>query len=209
MSLDIKEILKELSKTRPLFQNETDLQFFIALALKEKGYEIRLEYYSGKENNKRKYVDLVAVKNNECYIFEFKYKTKKEEITISNERFELFDHQSKGLGSYLVLKDLERTEKHMNQKFLNLKVTKGYVIFLTNDKSYKKGLRNNHLCYNYALTDNKIFIKNEPLEFNIPSNKTKAETSVKDFEEVKFKNTYQIKWETYSKYLDMLIFEIK
>ena len=209
MSLNIREILKELSKTRPLFQNETDLQFFIALALKEKGYEIRLEYYSGKENNKRKYVDLVVVKNNECYIFEFKYKTKKEEIIISNEKFELFDQQAIDLGSYLVLKDVERTEKHMNQKFLNVEVTKGYVIFLTNDKNYKKGFKENSLCYNYALTDNKIFIKNQPLEFIIPSNKTKEETCVKNLKEIKFKNTYQIKWETYSNYLDMLIFEIK
>ena len=112
MNLDVDNILKELSKRRSLFHNEKDFQFEFALLMQQLGYKTRLETYVGKENGKRKYIDLVVIdeEKQECYLFEFKYKTKNKKLIINNEAYDLFNHETRDLGSYAFLKDVERIE---------------------------------------------------------------------------------------------------
>ena len=206
----INELLKELSEFRPLFHNELDFQFHFAWLLKEKGYVIRPEYYIGSENGIRKYIDLVAIDEEEniCYLFEFKYKTKNVREIINNEIYDLFNQGARDLGSYAVLKDVQRLESQINNNICGVKVKNGYVIFLTNDEGYKKGFKKGSLCHNYGLQDNVTLLANNPIEFILPKGKNKKDTCVRCLEEIVLKNDYLIKWDKYSKYLNMLIIEI-
>ena len=180
MNLDVKNILKELSAKRPLFHNEKDFQIEFALALQSIGFKIRLETYVGKENGKRKYIDLVAIdeETKECYLFEFKYKTINKKEVINDELYDFFNHGARDLGSYAFLKDVERIENQLNKSILGYKVKEGYAIFLTNDLGYLKGFKLNSLCYNYGLENNKIFKSNNPIKFLVPNQKEKNDTCV-------------------------------
>ena len=205
MSLNILETIKELSSRRPLFHNEADFQFYFAWLLKEKGYEIRLEHYAGKENNKRTYIDLVAIKEKKCYLFEFKYKTDEITVEINNEKYEFFNHGARDLGSIAVLTDVNRLEKYMGKTIYGAQVIEGFSIFLTNDLKYLNGFKSGSLCYNYGLNDGKVFNSNEIIKFIPAENKTKEDTCVKHISEISFINTHIIKWKDYSPYLKMLI----
>jgi len=210
MKLDVSEILKELSIKRPLFHNEKDFQFEFSLLMQQLGFKIRLETSVCKENGKRKYIDLVAFdeEKQECYLFEFKYKTIDKKITIDGEMYDLFNHGARDLGSYAFLKDVERIEKLINKTIFGYKVKEGYAIFLTNDFGYTRGFKQNSLCYNYGLEEGKLFKSNNTIKFLIPNDKEKEDTCVFKLDEIKFKNEYEVKWEEYSKYLKGLIFKI-
>lgn len=209
--MNIANILIELSKRRPLFHNEKDFQFEFALLLQQLGYKIRLETYVGKENGKRKYIDLVAIneETQECYLFEFKYKTISKEVTINNEMYDLFNHGARDLGSYAFLKDVERIEKLVDKTIFGYKVKEGYAIFLTNDFGYLKGFKQNSLSYNYGLEEGKSFKANNTVKFLIPNEIEKKDTWVSYLNEITLKNEYKINWKDYSKYLKMLIYRIE
>lgn len=208
--MKINELLKELSEFRPLFHNELDFQFHFAWLLKEKGYVIRPEHYIGSENGIRKYIDLVAIdeEKNICYLFEFKYKTRNVREVINNEIYDLFNQGARDLGSYAVLKDVQRLEGQINNNICGVKVKRGYVIFLTNDEGYKNGFKKGSLCHNYGLQDNVTLLANNPIKFILPKGKNKEDTCVRYLEEIVLKKEYLIKWDKYSKYLNMLIIEI-
>lgn len=154
----IEYVLKELSKVRPLFHNERDFQFEIALIIKEMyDVELRLEYYvsDNKKNEESKYVDnrqyldllvfeknkKVQNKNRKCIIIELKYKTKEwKNDENSDEQYNLKNQGAKDYGSYYIYRDLKRIEEWCkNYKDNNLKnydILNGYVVFLTNDDGY-------------------------------------------------------------------------
>lgn len=208
--LEIGLLLNKLSKKRELFHNEKDFQFYFTLELIEERYEIRLEKYVGQNNGKRKYIDLEAYdkKEDQWYLFEFKYKTKEEIININNEKYELFEQGARDLGCYAFLNDVSRLEEQVKKYKEENKKIKAYAIFLTNDERYLNGFKSNCLCVNYGLKDKKVF-KKGVIDFIIPDGKTKDGTCVKDLDEITLLNDYDIKWNDYSNYLKELILEIK
>ncbi|MBQ9731363.1 MAG: hypothetical protein IJV94_04605 [Bacilli bacterium] len=210
MYINIMNILEQLSIKRPLFHNEKDFQFEFALLLNQLGYKTRLETYIGKENGKRKYIDLVAIdeEKQECYLFEFKYKTLDKQVIIDNEIYDLFNHAARDLGSYAFLKDVQRIENLINKTIFSYKVKEGYAILLTNDLGYLKGFKQNSLCYNYGLEDGKLFESNNAIKFLVPNDKEKKDTSISHLDEIIFINEYKIVWEDYSKYLKLLLIRI-
>ena len=131
----IKITLLELSKTRPIFHSEADFQFALALKLKEKDFDIRLEkpYLL---NNKKLRLDIeIHNKKFEKYAIELKYKTKKLLTDYNNEEFNLKSHYAQNDGAFLFWKDVYRINQLIkNDKQLNFK--SGFVIFLTNDNRY-------------------------------------------------------------------------
>lgn len=211
MNLDIEKVLKVVSINRPLFHNEKDFQFEFAVSIQQLGYKTRLETYVGKENGKRKYIDLVAIdeKKQECYIFEFKYKIINKKVIINKEVYDLFNHGARDLGSYAFLKDVERIEKLIGKSIFGYKVKEGYAIFLTNDLGYTRGFMHNSLCYNYGLEEGKVFKSNSTINFLIPKDKEKRDTCVSHLGEITFKNEYKINWKDYSEHLKMLTLRIE
>ena len=109
LTLDIHEIIRQLSIWRPIFHSEADFQFSLAWLIKKKypECEIRLEF-----------------------VPEFKcIKTINEEIYVLKE------HGAKDQGCYNYLKDIMRIEefKDKTSKFIE-----GYTIKITSEMSYLK-----------------------------------------------------------------------
>jgi hypothetical protein len=125
----VKSAILNLSKRRPVFHSEADLQHEFAWELAStKGVSIRLEVPISNVGE----VDLLVP--NPATVIEFKYKTSGNVIHVSEEVFALKQHGAQPLGRYDVLKDLWRVEKS------NLG---GYVLFITNDPSYWSQCRGN------------------------------------------------------------------
>lgn len=205
MAFDIRRFIKDLLEKRRVFHNERDFQIAFCFELLNKGYMARPEFYFEEENGRRKYLDLVAIIDGECIAFEFKYKTKecdcepdRDYITIKGEKYKLFEQGARDEGVYAVLSDVCRLERVIkkNTEFLDKKITKGYVVFLTNDKGYEGGFtKENCLYFNYGLKDKKTF-DTKKITFNIPKGKTKQDTNAKNKEELQLNKGFDVHWES-------------
>lgn len=125
----VTSVILNLSKRRPVFHSEADLQHAFAWELASTNCaSIRLEVPLPDVGE----VDLLIPAP--ATVIEFKYKTAGKHIVISEENFALKQHGAQPLGRYDVLKDLWRVEK------TNLG---GFVLFVTNDASYWAPCRGN------------------------------------------------------------------
>jgi hypothetical protein len=133
--LDIDLILRELAGERPAFHSEADFQHALAWRIHSKlpETEIRLEVPMALPGGERRlHVDVLV--DGTCAI-ELKYKTRKSEYAVGEERFVLRNHGAQDFGRYDFLKDIERLERVV----LEGPCTVGYAIMLTNDDYYWKG----------------------------------------------------------------------
>ena len=137
------DVIRELSKRRPVFYSEADFQFELAWELKVKldqvpgNFQIRLEYpviIAGR----RSYVDIVVINGDELIPVELKYKTRKSQYEIKNEpRFDLKQQSAQDISRYLFWKDVYRVESLASTLIDGRKRWgKGFAIFLTNDASF-------------------------------------------------------------------------
>ena len=132
MKEKLLEIINKLSSLYPIFSNEADFQFALGWEIQKKfpDWKVRFEH---KPSNldKRIFVDL-WITGDQIYAIELKYKTRKLDVKIKGELFNLLDHSAQDLGRYDFLKDVERLESivktHDN--------VKGYSIILSNDSVY-------------------------------------------------------------------------
>jgi len=132
---DIGTILTELARERPVFHSEADFQHALAWKIHEKLPEakIRLEVPMAMPGGKRRlHVDVLV--GDICAI-ELKYKTKRSQYALGEERFDLQNHGAQDFGRYDYLKDIERLEGLISEGFCPF----GYAIMLTNDDYYWKG----------------------------------------------------------------------
>ncbi len=135
--IEIADVLKELSKKRPIFHSEADFQHALAWAIREKysGLNIRLEKKVILNNEESYYVDIFAFNDNKTVaIIELKYKTKSLNATVNCENFNLKNQGAQDHGRYDFIKDISRLEKALEIYSDGV----GFAIFLTNDKSYWK-----------------------------------------------------------------------
>lgn len=142
---DIFKVLEMLwKKERKVFHGEIDFQFELMNAIKE--YYNTCIVRAGhpfKINGRRKYVDILITdeNNKKGIIVELKYKTenkKNNKIKINSETYILGNQGAKDDSSYYILKDIEKIEKIIDNKNndYGIHIIKGYVIFITNDKTY-------------------------------------------------------------------------
>jgi hypothetical protein len=131
---DVSNVIKKLSEKRPLFHNERDFQFELALMIKDMyECEIRLEYfYKTDVNGKRCYIDLIAYDDNYCIAFELKYKTKKFKGEAGSENYDLKEQSAQDHGCVYVLSDLKRLEALVNDNNPTINKNTSYNIhFIT------------------------------------------------------------------------------
>lgn len=138
--MDIKKVLDELAKRRPVFHSEADCQFELAWEIKSTydDASIRLEYpyrllgLGNDPTRNDKYLDLIVKIDSSKFLIELKYLTRQAEISVKDEKFLLRTH-AQNLRSYDVLRDLERLERACA-----IEACLGYVVVLSNDKYYKQ-----------------------------------------------------------------------
>lgn len=191
---DIENIISKLQNKRPVFVSEADLQFEMALIIKDEfpNAKIRLEYCPSFNPNM--HIDILVIIDNKWIPIEIKYKTKGGKNCskqIENEIFNLKNHGAKDVNSYLYLKDIHRIEdiQEHESKFFQ----KGYTVFITNDLTYmKKPTKKNCYYREFSLEDG--IIKSGVLKWD---SKASDGTKKNCEDPIKLKGKYPIKWKLY------------
>ena len=171
-----KNVLNQLSLSRPIFHNEQDFQFELAMKLRDfiSDSNIRLEYCNScGDDEKRQYIDILIINKEwqEGIAIELKYKTKAcnnkkknsfLKLKDSKEKFYLKEQGAKDFGCYYIYKDIKRLEDIIGKKINgDITIVKSFVIFLTNDEKYKDNAMSG-IFKNYSLnpdTDNNVIVE--------------------------------------------------
>lgn len=126
----VQSFLKSLADERRVFCSEMDFQIHFAWLMKERGFDLSLEYDPGcfKANAS---LDIMIWKPEQVAI-ELKYKTALFEAENSGHSVRLKNHGAQDIGRYDFFKDVSRVE----QIVATGKADKGFVVFLTNDRGY-------------------------------------------------------------------------
>lgn len=164
-----------------VFSNERDLQLHLSCELKNKGYNVKVEYFVPRQAFDilppllpNKYVwdndmklDIVVKVEEEFYIIELKYKTRSIMAQIDRfGEFPVMDFQrqnslnvqivknqgAQNFARYDFWKDVRRIELSQ-ARFKN--VNGGLAIFVTNDTSYLRAPNANAKCVKFSMEDNK------------------------------------------------------
>lgn len=132
----VEQLIRMLSKERPVFYSEADFQHALAWKIHENYPEMNIRLERRIElDSKEIYVDIyLQDKVGRVGLIELKYKTKSVEIVINEERYKLKDQKSQDTSRYDFIKDVSRLEKCVDK----LPNAIGYAIFLTNDPLYWK-----------------------------------------------------------------------
>ena len=209
----VKNILSELSRSDyACFSSEAQLRdaFAITLVREYPHCVVYPEYTQPKPNGWRCSEDLIHFDllvedkdSNETILFEFKYKTKKSEFDLGRFTIYLRDHSDTTNGRYAVWRDIYRVETFVNLK----KITKGFIIFITNHSTYYAEPKSGVSSEQFSLAPGLHLAGNR--NWNIPSNKTLATyTSVQasyrdDIYPLIINNDYYFSYSVYSKIKDL------
>ena len=189
-NFDIEVIIEKLKKQRQAFFSEADFQLAMALIIKEEYPDsmVKLEYVP--KFNQQMHIDILVIQDNKWIPIELKYKTKKCQILVDNDEYNLKEHSAKDQNCYRYLKDIQRIEEiKQNEKCFE----KGYAIFLTNDEGYKKKPRSNSNYEAFSLENG--IEKMGSLDW---SKKTSAGTKKGCEDKINLKQKYKIEWKDFS-----------
>ena len=198
--LEIDEIMKSLSKEKPVFYSEKDFQCLLGWQIKEKypDMEVRSEVSIEKNDGKTEHLDLRISDVKGKIGIELKYITEKFKTTIDGDKFNLKNHAANDLRCYDILKDIQRLESYVN----NGEIDKGYSIVLTNVKSLwcQKKQKKETYYDNFRISDGKTvegklcWKPNINGEINEPARgTTKGRTK-----SINLQGTYNLNWKEYS-----------
>ena len=150
----IRNAIKSLSPTRPVFHSEADFQHALAWAvhLMEPDAEVRIEVPSYSSDSRR-YLDLVVRHGDSQIGIELKYKTRMLLAETPKDTFFLEDQSAQDLGRYDFFKDIERLEQFVAGDATRV----GIAVFLTNDSAYWKPPGRPTVGYGqFAMTEGRI-----------------------------------------------------
>lgn len=138
------DALRRLSRERPVFHAEADFQHAFAWCIQREypDTSVRLER-PYEVDGRRWYVDVVLNADQDATAIELKYKTRRLEATIQGEAFRLKDQGAQDIGRYDFFKDVARIE----QLIARGQASRGLAMFLTNDSSYWKPLRDDNVGF--------------------------------------------------------------
>ena len=127
--IDVADILGGLAVERQVFHSEKDFQVNLGMQIgKTMGIPVRLE--NRPLRGVKMYLDVYLPTMGVA--IELKYKTRKLDVELYGEHFELKDHTAYDNGRYDFLADLERLEYMVVEGA----VKRGIAILLTNDPLY-------------------------------------------------------------------------
>ncbi|WP_422555961.1 hypothetical protein [Sulfuricurvum sp.] len=215
-----------LKVMRPIFHSEDDFKFsFSSILQRELGedYEIRLErpqeirMLKRDKNEKiiRAPIDIVVIdkKTNLTYPIELKYKTKKYPYPHEDEIYNLTEQGAIDIGRFSFRKDIYRLEQLINKESIQ---KEGFFIVITNEKKYFENVSDKDTTdKNFSFHDGMIiqkedkswnyekqftdgYILNENMQLS-KNDKLHWTSKGDNFYKLDLKNTYEIKWQTYSK----------
>ncbi len=199
---DIHNILKELSKIRPVFHSEADFQHALAWQIHQRNpnYNIRLEKPEKSKNNQI-HLDLIVYTPHQKIGIELKYKTlslipdksiiQNPDCYINNESFQLKNQLARNHGRYDFIKDIHRLECLI----LEGKITKGFAIFLSNDKNYWRNSGRDSMDKNFRIHDKHIL--KGTLYWNIKKDDNTQKLG-KRLCPISLQNDYKLNWRDYS-----------
>ena len=189
MNGNLLGIIDGLSSLRPIFNMEADFQFALGWEIQKKfpDWSVRFEHKPTNLKD-RIFVDL-WIKGDQTSAIELKYKTRKLDVNVKGESFNLLDQAAQDLGRYDFLKDVERLENivstHNN--------VKGYAVILTNDSAYWKSPTTETVDAEFRIHEGRIL--NGELAWGT---KASAGTMRKREKPIKLTGTYKLSWKDYS-----------
>lgn len=109
--IDVKETLRTLAPTRPIFHSEADFQHALAWHIHNRHPElkVRLEYRPAIVGRKV-HIDIWLEREGSVYAIELKYKTRRLSTSVHGESFDLLNHSAHDCARYDVCKDVSRVE---------------------------------------------------------------------------------------------------
>ena len=130
--LDIMNLMKDMSRDRPVFHSEADFQHALAWSLNDAvpGAGVRLEFKPFSDEPMHLDIWLPGI----GMAVELKYKTRRLRVSREGESFSLRDQAAQDISRYDFLKDIERLERL--REFPNARV--GFAVLLTNDRTLWK-----------------------------------------------------------------------
>ena len=200
---DIKNILEDLSKQRPVFHSEADFQQELAFAIRQKFNTINVRLEKPFNIDKVKYnkaLDIFLIENKKSKIgIELKYPKNELKIKINKELFSLSRDNNPGGTRYSFLHDIKRLEELINQGDIN----KGFAIMLTNvkkiqdDKKFQPDKNKQDRLEHLRLYATRTIGKKEKIFFNKTKIAPKSPLKLKYFYLGEQRNYKEFEWIDY------------
>lgn len=199
MLFDLPSVMKKLAETRLAFCSEADFQHALAWTIHQlyPDTELFLEYpFRPQIENHEKpdvyYLDILMT--NPCFgkiAVELKYKTKKAEVLLTQEKKEkamLRNQGAQDLARYDFIKDIVRLEKAAEI------CKQGFAVFLTNDDAYwNKPGRDNQIDTLFRIHEGRTL---GPGTLSWNQNAGSGTTKGRQ-ESLDLKGSYDAKWQPY------------
>ena len=192
VALDLIEVLKSLAARRPVFHSEADFQHALAWIIHEQhpDSKVRLEYRPGKITEKA-YVDIWMIHDGAICAIELKYKTRRLQVTVGEEPFDLLDQSAQDQARYDFCKDIGRIEA-LASAYPDLT---GFAVLLTNDRGYwRKSGRDGNVDSAFRLHETAKLSGRLEWAGHASAGTTKGRTDA-----ICLVGEYSLNWMTYSK----------
>ena len=196
MMFDINEIMKELSRCRPIFHSESDFQKSLARHIYEKfNHRVQLELKPFQD--KKLYLDIWYSERRVA--IELKYKSKEVFNYLHNdESFTLASQDARDLARYDFIKDISRLEDVVIDS--ETKATAGFAVFLTNDPLYwdsESQPRNIPEDVHFRIHKGRTLECNKVLDWTCKASE-KIKKGRDRVNPISLKNNYSIVWKNFS-----------
>ena len=195
---DLVNYMLEFSKIRSIFHSEADFQLEFGLFLMKQGYSVRLEKGFKRIGIYTK-IELDIELNGKIAI-ELKYKTSELIKNIRDESFELKQHGAANLGRFDAIDDARRVRSLIESS--KTKITTGFTIFLSNDSDYWLNNAQRTMSRDYALVENRKFIKGDILDWHSKSLNINSvsKNRMHPFVPIDIQFNDQIQWHDFSEF---------
>lgn len=196
---ELKKILCQFGQSGKIFQNECQLQFDLAWAIKEQ-LKLDVKFEVVTIGDKKEYTDLAVLNDDGEFIaIELKYKT---DAAVING-VSLLRHSAGDLGCYDFWHDVERLQKLYGKSISNVlegrKCVGGIALMMTNDGWYWNKQRKHSTAqyYPFRLVDREV--QDKILGWNLKAEDKEKfkQQQVNRYQDIELNLPYVLKWEEY------------